>query len=262
MTLPFRPRRARVRPSPVFLAIVAVTAVGGYLSWQATEDTRATRLGIFLFIVAGWVVTLSLHEFAHAFLAWRFGDDEIEARGYLTLNPLKYSHPVLSILLPVVFIAMGGIGLPGGAVYLHPQRFRTDLQRAIVSLAGPATNAIFGIVLILVAKQADPSTSVHFFFWLAVAGLGLLQVMAAVLNLLPLPGLDGYGVIEPYLDPGFRNGADQFKPFGLLIVFALLQVRQLNQAFFSFVYWLFDLSGLGHRYGQAGITLLQFWQSH
>ena len=95
---------------------------------------------MFLFIVAGWVVTVCVHEFAHAFLAWRFGDDEVEARGYLSLNPLKYSHPVLSILLPVLFIAIGGIGLPGGAVYLHPHRFRTNAQRALVSLSGPAVN--------------------------------------------------------------------------------------------------------------------------
>jgi Zn-dependent protease len=252
MTLPFRRRRARVRPSPVFLALLAAAALGGYLSWTATVDDRTTRLGIFLFILAGWVVTLSLHEFAHAFLAWLFGDDEVEARGYLTLNPLKYSHPVLSILLPVLFIAMGGIGLPGGAVYLHPQRFRTDLQRALVSLAGPATNLIFAIVLIGLAKSAG-FPNVHGFFWAAVA---------ALLNLLPLPGLDGYGIIEPYLDPKFRAGAEQLKPFGLLLVFALLQVSQLNRVFFGAIYGLFDLSGLPHRYAQAGISLLRFWQAH
>lgn len=260
MTLPFRPRRARVRPSPVFLVIVAIAAAGGYLTWTATTDDRTARFGVFLFIVAGWVVTLCLHEFAHAFLAWRFGDDEIEARGYLTLNPLKYSHPVLSLLLPLLFIAMGGIGLPGGAVYLHPQRFRTDLQRALVSLAGPATNVLFAIVLIWLAKSAGfPST--HGIFWAAVAGLGYLQLMASVLNLLPVPGLDGYGIVEPYLDPGLRRSAEQFKPFGLLIVYALLQVHQLNNVFFDAIDWLFDLSGLSHLIGQAGVTLLRFWQA-
>ena len=74
---------------------------------------------MFLLVVAGWVVTLCLHEFAHAYMAWRHGDHDVEVRGYLTLNPLKYSHPLLSIGLPVLFIALGGIGLPGGAVYLQ-----------------------------------------------------------------------------------------------------------------------------------------------
>jgi Zn-dependent protease len=261
MTLPFRRRRARIRPSPVFLVVLAAAGLGGYLSWTATVDDRTARLGIFLFIVAGWVVTLCLHEFAHALLAWLSGDDEVEARGYLSLNPLKYSHPVLSILLPVLFIAMGGIGLPGGAVYLHPQRLRSNLRRALVSLAGPATNLVFAVVLIWLAKSAG-FPNLHGFFWAAMAGLGLLQLMATVLNLLPVPGLDGYGILEPYLDPKFRAGAEQFKPFGLLLIFALLQIRQFNQAFFGAIYGLFDLSGLPHEYAERGIELLRFWQAY
>mgnify|MGYP003693968373 CR=1 FL=1 len=57
---------------------------------------RRTRplayVGVFTFVIAGFLVSLCLHEFAHAFTAWRFGDHDVEARGYLTLNPLKYSH--------------------------------------------------------------------------------------------------------------------------------------------------------------------------
>ena len=62
---------------------------------------------MFIFVVAGWFVSLCLHEFAHAYTAWRFGDHDVEVRGYLTLNPLKYSHPLLSLGLPVLIIAAG-----------------------------------------------------------------------------------------------------------------------------------------------------------
>jgi Zn-dependent protease len=178
----------------------------------------------------------------------------------LTLNPLKYSHPVLSILLPVVFIAMGGIGLPGGAVYVHPHRFRTDLQRALVSLSGPLVNAGCAVILLVVARH-NLLTSPHTAFWIAVAFLGLLQITATILNLLPVPGLDGYGAIEPYLDSKFRQGAEQFKPFGMLAVFALLQVRSINQAFFDAVYWLFELSGLPRVVASEGFALVQFWHA-
>ena len=74
---------------------------------------------MFIFVIAGWLVSLCLHEFAHAFTAWRFGDHDVAVRGYLTLNPLKYSNPLLSLGLPLLFIALGGIGLPGGAVYVR-----------------------------------------------------------------------------------------------------------------------------------------------
>jgi Zn-dependent protease len=261
MTLPFpRPPRAGIRPSPIFLAVLALAVAGGYLAWQATEATRTARVGVFVFLLAGWVVTVCLHEFAHAFLAWRFGDHEVEARGYLSLNPLKYSHPVLSILLPVLFIAIGGIGLPGGAVYLHPHRFRTNAQRALVSLSGPAINVGFAVVLLVLVRTIGLHSE-HGIFWYAVAGLALLQVMASVLNLLPVPGLDGYGAIEPYLDHGFRQSAEQFKPFGMLAIFALLQISSINQAFFRIIYWLFELSGLPSLVGQVGLQLLRFWES-
>ena len=60
---------------------------------------------MFIFVIAGWIVSLCLHEFGHAFTAWRFGDHDVAVRGYLTLNPLKYSNPLLSLVLPVLFIA-------------------------------------------------------------------------------------------------------------------------------------------------------------
>ena len=113
-----RPLRQSVRPSPIFLAILALTATGGVLAWIPTDTNRPLAyIGVFIFVLAGWVVTLFLHEFAHAFTAWRYGDHDVPVRGYLTLNPLKYSNPLLSIGLPVLFLAIGGIGLHGGAVF-------------------------------------------------------------------------------------------------------------------------------------------------
>ena len=63
-------------------------------------------------------MSLCLHEYAHALVAYRAGDRGVADRGYLTLNPLKYTHPLLSIVLPVVVVMLGGIGLPGGAVWV------------------------------------------------------------------------------------------------------------------------------------------------
>ena len=151
-------------------------------------------------VVGGWVVSLCLHEFAHAYAAYRAGDHSVEAAGYLTLNPFKYAHPLLSIVLPLLFIVQGGIGLPGGAVYLHPHAFRSQGRASVAAAAGPLVNVVFAAV-ILALVHAHASRHPHQRFWAGLAFLGFLQVSAAVLNLLPIPGLDGYAIIEPLPRP-------------------------------------------------------------
>ena len=258
MTVRYLNRRSHTLPSPVFVGVLVLTLVtGGYL-WQADQASRSNRAIAFVFLLLGWIVTLCLHEFAHAFLAWRFGDRDVAARGYLTLDPLKYTHPVLSILLPVVFIALGGIGLPGGAVYVHTDRFRSRLRRALVSLAGPAVNLVAAI-LMLAAFRAW-YTPAHLLFWLTIAFLAFLQLTAAVLNLLPIPGLDGYGAIESYLRPETRRSFEFVKQYGMLIVFALLTVPQLNTAFFDLVYRLYEVSGISRGYPATGDVVVRFWR--
>jgi Zn-dependent protease len=251
--------RQSVRPSPVFLLIVGITAVGGVLAWLAAAETTALAYaGVFVFVLAGWVVSLCLHEFGHAYMASRFGDRDVEARGYLTLNPLKYSHALLSIVLPLVFILLGGIGLPGGAVYVRTG-WMTPKQRTIVSLAGPFANAVLAIVLIsLVALFADVE---HFVFWAGVAFLGLLQIMALLLNLLPIPGLDGYGALEPHLSYETQRALEPAKQWGFVILFVLLFIPPVNYAFFGLVQWVFSLSGVNPLLAGAGSALTRFWSA-
>ncbi|MCX5041986.1 site-2 protease family protein [Aldersonia sp. NBC_00410] len=247
-----------VRPSPVFLGFVALTAAGGVLAWRSELDSMPARAGVFVLVVAGWVVSLCLHEFAHAFTAWRAGDHEVELRGYLTLNPLRYSHPLLSIGLPIAFIALGGFGLPGGAVYVRPGLFGPAVQRRI-SLAGPAVNVALAVLLLVIVRVfAEGST--HAAFWCGVSFLAFLQITASVLNLLPIPGLDGYGALEPSLSPKTRRALDQYKGIGLLAVLALLWVPSINAFFFDAVYWLFELSGVPANWSRYGAYLTQFWR--
>ena len=131
-----------MRPSPIFLAIVALTVVGAVLAWLAADARRPLAyVGVFTFVIAGFLVSLCVHEFAHAYTAWRVGDRDVEARGYLTLNPLKYSHPLLSLGLPALFIALGGIGLPGGAVYVRTSWMTPRQRTTPVRTSGAANPA-------------------------------------------------------------------------------------------------------------------------
>lgn len=253
-----RRRRGVVRPSPLFLIVVAVAVVGGALAWTQSEGSRLGRLGVFLLVLGGWIVSVCFHEFAHAFAAYRAGDRSVEARGYLSLNPFKYAHPVLSILLPLVFIVQGGIGLPGGAVYLHRHAFRSRASQSIAAAVGPVTNLVFAVVLLGVVKgNLDPGA--HLQFWTGVAFLGFLQVTAAVLNLLPVPGLDGWAILEPYLRPETVAFGDKVKPWGLLGVIVAFQVQSLNSAFFRLVDAIYDVSGVSRVAYEIGQQFFRFW---
>jgi len=258
MTIPrARSRSSAVRPSPVFLAVVALAIVGSAVAWNADTASISAHVGVFVLVISGWIVSVCLHEFAHAYIAWRAGDHEVEVRGYLTLNPLKYSHPLLSIGLPLLFIAMGGIGLPGGAVYVHSDRFGPRVQR-MISLAGPAVTAALAVILLVIISMFG-ETRDHPAFWFGLSFLAFLQITATVLNLLPVPGLDGYGALEPSLSPQTQRSFDQYKAFGLLAVMALLFVPSLNAAFFNAIYWLFELSGTPSWWSGNGAYLTRFW---
>lgn len=243
----------------MFLAIVALTAAGAALAWFCGDEVKPlSYAAVFILVVAGWLVSLCLHEFGHAYTAWRFGDHDIAVRGYLTLNPLKYSNPMLSLGLPLLFIALGGIGLPGGAVYVRTS-WMTLRQRTHVSLAGPLANVVLAVLLLAAtASFYDPA---HGVFWAGMAFLGFLQVTAVLLNLLPIPGLDGYGALEPHLRPDTQRALEPAKQWGFLILLVVLLVPQLNQAFFSAVFWFVDLSGVGSGLVSLGGALTRFWSA-
>jgi Zn-dependent protease len=136
-------RQSAFQPSPIFVGLVAVFITGGLLCWFGIGNKN---VDIIVFVVAGWLVSLSLHEYAHALYAYQRGDRSTADRGYLTLNLLKYTHPILSIALPVAFLLIGGIGLPGGAVWIDRHALRGGkVVQSLVSLVGPLTNVAFAI---------------------------------------------------------------------------------------------------------------------
>ncbi len=251
----FPARRDAVRPSPIFLALVATTAAGGALAWLAGSSVRPlSYAGVFIFVIAGWLVSLCLHEFGHAFTAWRFGDHDAAVRGYLSLDPRRYSQPALSLLLPMVIILLGGIGLPGAAVYVRTW-FMTPTRRTLVSLAGPAANLALAVLLLGATRLFyDPF---HQVLWAGVAFLGFLQLTAVLLNLLPIPGLDGYDALEPHLSPETQRAVAPAKQWGWFIL--LFLIFAANRWFFGLVLWLFDFSGVPHWLAAAGNALTRFW---
>ncbi|KKJ93217.1 site-2 protease family protein [Micromonospora sp. HK10] len=248
--------RAAFRPSPVFLALVALFVASGVMTWQRFGNVR---FDVFLFVVSGWLVSLCLHEYAHAVVAYRAGDRDIAHRGYLTLNPVKYTNPLLSIVLPVVVVLLGGIGLPGGAVWVDRHAIPGRLRHTLVSLAGPATNVLFTLLLV-VALRIGFGTGGPIEFWAGLGLLAFLQLTASALNLLPVPGLDGGNMIQPWLSPSYRRMYDLFAPYGFLLLFALLWSPRIGGWFFSAVFTVGDALGLPPGLYVVGLDLIRFWQ--
>ena len=231
-----------VRVSPVFAIPVGAMIVGGVGLWSGAAPGLTIPLSILL-VVGGWVTSLCIHEFGHAFIAFLGGDRSVASAGYLSLNPLKYTHPVLSIALPVVFLLIGGIGLPGGAVYLNEQAIRNDRWRSFASAAGPLGNLLFAVLIgwpFLVFRGAPPIGDDR--FWAAVAFLVFLQITAIVLNLIPIPPFDGFGIIAPWLSIELQILANRLGMLPLLVLFFLLwRGGPVSSVFWNFVYGLTNL---------------------
>src|SRR5512133_2983415 len=196
----------------------------------------------FLIVILGWVFSLCLHEFSHALTAYYGGDYTVKDKGYLTFNPLKYTHPVYSLLLPMLFLLMGGIGLPGGAVYIERWRLKSRNWETAVSLAGPFSNALLALILGLILRLGPGNASG---IWPGLAFLAFLQISAVVLNLIPLPPFDGFGALEPYLPMDVRVKLAQTQGMLSWVVLILLwQVPFIGNAFWGFVGLLARLAGV------------------
>ncbi len=251
-----RAPRGTFRPSAIFLGLVALFVTGGWMAWT---EFGAVQLDVLLFVVAGWLVSLCLHEYGHALTAYRSGDRGVAERGYLTLNPLRYSHVLLSIIFPLFFLIIGGFGLPGGAVWVDHTYIRGRLRDSLISLAGPALNVVFALVAVApFAFGVD--TYAHHTFWSALAFLAFLQLTATVLNLAPVPGVDGGNALRPWLPAEWRRGFDAVAPWGMLIFLALLFNPTINNAFFGLVFGLGDLLGLPQYLIGDGQRLFMFWR--
>ena len=182
----------------------------------------------FIFVLVGWIFSLCLHEFAHAAVAYLGGDTSVREKGYLTFNPLRYVDPVTSLFIPLVFLLLGGIGLPGGAVYIDRSRLRSKYWECAVALAGPAANLVVaGVLVLALGAEAVPANAAP-----AVAFLALLQVTAILLNLLPVPPLDGYGAIAPFLPRTLRTTFGRWGSISLWILLAVLWFVPAASAWF------------------------------
>ncbi|MCX7021672.1 MAG: site-2 protease family protein [bacterium] len=202
--------------------------------------------------------SLTFHEAAHAYVAYRRGDDTARLAGRLTLNPIPHIDLIGTIILPLVLI-LSNAGFIIGAAKPVPVDSRNlrDPRRDIlkVSLAGPASNFLLAagfFVLLQVSYLVgmDPLAFNQFTFELnigfagffsAILKLGVLyNLVLGGFNLLPIPPLDGSSVLFHFLPPKAGHYASRVAPYGFIIIIVLLMTGVLSP-YFTLFFRLFDV---------------------
>ena len=176
-----------------------------------------------------WIISVAfsicVHEYSHAAVANAFGDNTARYSGYLTLNPLRVMG-VTSMICLALF------GIAWGAVPVNPWAYRKKFQPSLVSAAGPFANlalaVVFGLFFRIFSSVSLPgSTSIAFFAGVACHANTLLFVF----NMLPIPMLDGWGVLRPYV-PAMNNLSPQtlnnISTFAIIILWVTPASRIVN----------------------------------
>lgn len=168
-------------------------------------------------IVTGFIVGITLHEAAHAYSAYRLGDDTAYRQGRVTLNPLSHLDVLGSLML-----LMAGFGW-GKPTPIMPAKLRGGaFGPVIVALAGPISNLLILIICAVLIRVPTFQTG---YLALIVIGVAFVNALLFVFNLIPIPPLDGSKIIFPFLPRslgGFVNFMNQYGPMILLGLVALL----------------------------------------
>jgi Zn-dependent protease len=190
-------------------------------------DWLAERLLTFIPLL----LSLSVHEWAHAFSASQLGDDTAERLGRMTLNPIAHIDPLGTVLLPL-------LGVPFGwakPVPVNPLRFRRELSMtggmALVALAGPLSNLALGAIaalLLALAARLDPAGFAAGMGFRVLASFAFLNLALAVFNLIPLPPLDGSRVVDAVLPEPLRPAWSALESNAPLLLAALLVLPALT----------------------------------
>jgi tetratricopeptide (TPR) repeat protein len=202
-----------------------------------------------VFVCVGWMMSLCLHEFGHAITAYWGGDTSVKDKGYLTLNPFKYTDPGISLLVPLLFLLLGGFALPGGAVYIETSKLRSRWWNSAVSAAGCVAEfllvlALTGVFHATWNPEAASDNLVYMALMVSLVYVIFLNIYVIFINLLPIPGLDGYGIIQPWVPKSINQKLEKFSSYGFWILIAVL--------------WFYPPFGLGLRsLSDSIITLLQ-----
>ena len=205
------------------------------------ELTEIQRVVIWILPV---LFAITVHEMAHGWMANKLGDPTAKMMGRVTLNPIKHIDPIGTVVLPLILMWIGGFvfgwAKPVPVTWENLRNKRRDV--ALVAFAGPGANIIMALMWALLLKLGDSMvTSTE---WLAVplvymgaAGV-FINLILFVLNLLPLPPLDGGRIVSSLLPGPWSYKFDRIEPYGMFILIGLVILGVLGKILLPLVFGL------------------------
>ena len=186
--------------------------------------SSGSELMLRVMMLVPWILSLSVHEWAHAWSAYKLGDDTASRQGRLTLNPIAHIDPIGTIIAPL-------LGMPiawAKPVPVNPLRFRREVTMKggmmITAAAGPISNLVLAIALAVIwgllmrfGAVARESGAEHFLFKTLALNVSLL-----IFNFIPIPPLDGSRIVDGLLPYRLRPQWEQFQRFGFIALLALV----------------------------------------
>lgn len=230
----------------ILYIILGISVIYGMMSMGKLEIVTL------LLTLPGVIVAITFHEFAHAFAAYKLGDDTPKMQGRLNLNPLSHMDPIGFVLL--IFAHIGW----GKPVEINPRNFdrkhSMSAGEAIVSVAGPAMNFVLAIVFTLlyfVIGKFFPSfviSQIGFYVMIMIQSAAIVNVGLGVFNLIPLPPLDGSKIFRNFMSYKVKTWLDTYQQY-FYIAFLILWITGLAGKLISpIIGWittgLFNLIGM------------------
>lgn len=209
-------------------------------------DNLSTLQLVAVSILPG-LFAITLHEVAHGWMALRLGDPTAKMLGRLTLNPLKHIDLFGTVLLPVVFIVTLGFAVGYAKPVPITERNLRNPKRdmAWVALAGPASNLLMAIIWMVIGRLGFELLSTgwegaRFLIYSGAIG-GFINILLMVLNLLPIPPLDGGRVVSSFLPGPLAWKYNKLEPYGMFIVLALIFTGLWRELFMPLISAIYSL---------------------